>query len=659
MPPPSLPVNMDFTVDTPEPVGSFAPPPPSQPPPGPSEGADSDGGQPLGGPAGSSHSPAPPPLFPRAEGLGPPNPKRPCTSGVTYSTMHPVSELTRRYHGAMFTYNHSGPDHAKDYAATVVVRGWEFEGHGANKKKAKAAAAETALKHLDNVQNVGPGARGQPLVQPAWFVDLGPDVSQMLADRVGHLSEEKFCELAAQQPQIERAKKVLAAIVMMKGSCGDGIIANEVGGEVVALGTGTKCISGESISESGLAVNDCHAEVVARRAFLRFLYAQLSFCTKGKENTSIFEKQASGKFDVKPGISFHLYISTAPCGDARVFSPADEKVQTAADAHPMRQSRGQVRVKIEAGEGTIPAESQIQTWDGILSGERLYTMSCSDKLARWNLLGLQGALLSLYVEPVYLKSIIIGSLFQEQHLLRAVYSRISGVLGLSEQFTATLPLLHAVSKPHNRVAQKSPTKSFNWTWGDSEVELVNCKTGRLDERVPSRLCKQLLFEQFMELWDDLAPDSVKHRVKECKMLPEAVLKCQGSTVETHTLQKSFKDSLPFSQDDTTKRQPKEQDVTPARRSKRLMASTNIESEKALSENGTADFQQTGREKGGGVPVAASSVVARLVRSHCTYGQVKRLASDYQAAKQLLSEHLKSHWGSIWIKKPTEQENFRL
>ena len=173
------------------------------------------------------------------------------------------------------------------------------------------------------------------------------------------------------------------------------------------------------------------------------------------------------------------------------------------------------RVKIESGEGTVLAASQQQTWDGILSGERLLTMSCSDKVARWNVVGVQGSLLSLYLEPIYLKSVVVGNLFHPDHMLRAVYQRVSNITDLPEPFLPTLPLLLGVSHPLGRNIAKPSTNSLCWAWGDTQPELINSRTGKLDDMAPSSVCKQELFERFISLWDILACEEVKKSALKC------------------------------------------------------------------------------------------------------------------------------------------------
>ena len=136
-------------------------------------------------------------------------------------------------------------------------------------------------------------------------------------------------------------------------------------------------------------ITDCHAEIVNRRCCLSFIFSLLQkFANLENENENIFEPLECGGYKLRREYRFHLYINTAPCGDARIFSPheAEPEVATSAnpataasDPHPNRKARGQLRTKIESGEGTIPVKSSdgIQTWDGVLQGSRLLTMSCS------------------------------------------------------------------------------------------------------------------------------------------------------------------------------------------------------------------------------------------------------------------------------------------
>ena len=483
------------------------------------------------------------------------------------------------------------------------VRGLEFKGTGSTKKGAKSNAAQVALQFLDNGRQGG-------VIPGEDQVANAPLVTQALADRIAQLSEEKYDELVAMMPSNDKLRKVVSAVVMLKGA----MVTSDAAAEVVAVGTGTKCIGGESISDSGLAVNDCHGEVITRRSFLRFLYLQLDYCSKGQD--SIFERASSGCYAVKPDISFHLYISTAPCGDARIFSPTE----VTPDNHPQRASRGLARVKIEAGEGTVLAADQVQTWDGILNGERIYTMSCSDKLARWNVLGVQGALLSILVEPVYFRSLVLGSLFHEQHTVRAVYQRVSDIMGLPDGYAVNQPLIRGVSNQSARETTKSAQSSLNWSWGAREPEYVRCKTGKCDEMVPSQLCKQVLMERFLALWDKLASDGAREEVLRQKLVP-------GFTVQVHQGMAVERDAtvpvntLPFSQEF------KENVASPPAEVKPV---SNLQKLTALE-----------------------------LRKYCTYGQLKQVGTRYQQAKRKLFDHYKTNCGSSWIQKPTEMNNFRL
>ncbi|XP_036093990.1 double-stranded RNA-specific editase 1 isoform X3 [Rousettus aegyptiacus] len=432
------------------------------------------------------------------------------------SGKNPVMILNELRPGLKYDFlSESGESHAKNFVMSVVVDGQFFEGSGRNKKLAKARAAQSALAavfnlHLDQT----------PSRQPIPSEGLQLHLPQVLADAVARLVLDKFADLTDNFSSPHARRKVLAGIVMTTGT-------DVKDAKVISVSTGTKCINGEYMSDRGLALNDCHAEIVARRSLLRFLYAQLELCLSGKDDQkrSIFQKSERGGFRLKESVQFHLYISTSPCGDARIFSPHEPVLEEPADRHPNRKARGQLRTKIESGEGTIPVRSNasIQTWDGVLQGERLLTMSCSDKMARWNVVGVQGSLLSVFVEPIYFSSIILGSLYHGDHLSRAMYQRVSNIEDLPPLYALNKPLLSGISNAEARQPGKAPNFSVNWTVGDSAIEVINATTGKDELGRASRLCKHALYCRWMRVHGKVPAGSLRAKISRPNMYHESKL----------------------------------------------------------------------------------------------------------------------------------------
>lgn len=391
----------------------------------------------------------------------------------------------------------SGPPHEPKFTYQAKLGGrWFPPVCASNKKQGKQEAADAALRVL--IGEAEKAARTGELT-PAELPLSGGTIH----DQIAMLSHQRFNALTTRIQHSLLGRKILATIVMKRG---EGL------GTVVSLGTGNRCVKGEELSLKGDTVNDCHAEIISRRGFIRFLYAELLKHCEGSED-SIFEPAEENKLRIKPDTTFHLYISTAPCGDGALFDKSCSEDAGDGQGHqPLFENakQGKLRTKVENGEGTIPVESStiVPTWDGIQHGERLRTMSCSDKILRWNVLGLQGALLSNFLHPIYLASITLGYLYSHGHLTRAVCCRLARD---GEAFSKSLPAPYTLNHPEvgrvsvydsTRHTGKTKESSVNWSHPDHiTVEVLDGTKGKLDgpKLDVSRVSKSNIFRQFRSL----------------------------------------------------------------------------------------------------------------------------------------------------------------
>lgn len=313
-------------------------------------------------------------------------------------------------------------------------------------------------------------------------------------DFADHIASTCLAEYKKRCPSfVDYKQTVVAGIVIQSPDRQLHIVGLGVGTKVPHVTNYTSKGYNESLSTPAARfqyhelVRDCHAEVLARRSFLRFLHNYLDTNIGNNPRSDnylyqlpMFERSSeSGLLRLSSGYSLHLYTSSQPCGNATIkkwakskspvhFNITPHEYPVELHSHPpfhvTARSEGQVALLVKKNNNIVTISDPISSSSVVLntkqteidnkrndlavstsiaSSQQAITvvvpeglatvtsqlgcvMSCSDKIAKWNALGLQGSLLSACFEPLYLSTITVGRKFSQVHGERALCCRVSG-----------------------------------------------------------------------------------------------------------------------------------------------------------------------------------------------------------------------------------------
>ncbi|KZP13087.1 hypothetical protein FIBSPDRAFT_835570 [Athelia psychrophila] len=267
--------------------------------------------------------------------------------------------------------------------------------------------------------------------------------------------------------------------------------------KIIARATGAKCLPAARIPPAGDALHDSHAEILARRAAVRWFYEEIGRDVAGERSTWLRRGEGAGtgegdggRYELEEGVRLHLYVSTPPCGDAStrfLASFQDPAIALLKDGSPLPSPSPNVALLPETAPALALARGRdgyalygvLRTKPGRADSPRTECMSCADKIALWAVCGVQGALLAAVLKPVWIASVTIGEVGDADREVvredceRAFGGRVRGVRDLPVGYALHEPAIHFTALPfasartsvlvaHPGCTPKSSNESLAW-----------------------------------------------------------------------------------------------------------------------------------------------------------------------------------------------------
>lgn len=301
---------------------------------------------------------------------------------------------------------------------------------------------------------------------------------------------------------------------------------------------------------NGLVIKDSHAETLARRGLMACLWDEVEHSLlqlqqkatpsdhdeKEQSSRHLLElcREVNGSitFHLKEGITLHMYVSDSPCGDAAIYEikSGDEETElnfTGAkiilpENHdlPHTSINGSISSILTCvGQPTKDDEKTNQSTTITLGREhvqqlgalrlkssrsnippeqRSTSMSCSDKIVRWLLFGIQGSLLSAFIpEPIVLSSICVSKDprsvggGQLAALQRAIPKRIKSALTAMVHQTNDMRLnVHVVDTIFESSKSASENRYFEAQHHNERKRSINHSTYSVSKQKISSMGRQ-------------------------------------------------------------------------------------------------------------------------------------------------------------------------